>query len=214
MRSITSILLLCVGFFGTVRTAHADRRAPAFTPDWAAPQLTADPPDGPPGTQIVIRGPRFHNNVQVFYGNVPMQIVGVGDREIVALVPDGVRGANYIYVVDNTGRARTSVPFQVWAGPPRYATPPPAYAPTRTLSISPLQGEPGTIVRIYGDFGRFADPYYGDRPMIIRERGRGFIVAEVPPDVRGDARISVVTRNGTRFESAAPFELGRRRWRR
>ncbi len=97
-------------------TAHADRRyydAPPFTPAWAAPQLEVRPPVGPPGTQIEISGVKFHSGVRVFYGDVPMPILEVGRRYVVAVIPPGVRGDNFIYVVDNTGRARSVVPFDV-----------------------------------------------------------------------------------------------------
>lgn len=99
--------------------ADAQRRyrpsdfAEPFTPAWAAPQLVVTPDFGPPGTEVQISGSRFHRGVQVFYGDQPMQIVAIGKRHIIAVIPRGVRHADYIYVVDNTGRARTDIPFAI-----------------------------------------------------------------------------------------------------
>jgi hypothetical protein len=87
--------------------------APPFTPAWAAPQLHVDPPAGAPGTVVRIGGARFHRGVRVFYGDQPMQILERGDRYVVAVIPPYARGGDFIYVVDNTGRARTQVPFDV-----------------------------------------------------------------------------------------------------
>jgi hypothetical protein len=105
------------------RYRPSDYAAP-FTPAWAAPQLVVTPEFGPPGTEVQISGARFHRGVQVFYGDRPMEIIAIGKQAIVAVIPWGVRGADYIYVVDNTGRARTDVPFAIErAGRPYYRGP-------------------------------------------------------------------------------------------
>ena len=87
--------------------------APPFTPAWAAPQLVVIPEVGPPGTEVQISGARFHRGVQVFYGDRPMEIVAIGRRHIIAVIPWRVRHDEFIYVVDNTGRARTHIPFAI-----------------------------------------------------------------------------------------------------
>ncbi|HEU4613864.1 MAG TPA: hypothetical protein VFS15_17345 [Kofleriaceae bacterium] len=94
--------------------------APPFTPAWAAPQLHVDPPAGAPGTVVRIGGARFHRGVRVFYGDQPMQILERGDRYVVAVIPPYARRGDFIYVVDNTGRARTRVPFEVTRRYPRH----------------------------------------------------------------------------------------------
>lgn len=94
------------------RPRPADFAEP-FTPAWAAPQLVVTPEFGPPGARVQISGARFHRGVQAFYGDLPMQIVAVGKRHIIAVIPWGVRHADYIYVIDNTGRARTVTPFAI-----------------------------------------------------------------------------------------------------
>ncbi|MBA3538903.1 MAG: IPT/TIG domain-containing protein [Deltaproteobacteria bacterium] len=108
----------------TPLVADADDRgryAPPFTPQWAAPQLDLSPEVGGAGTQVVIRGTRFHKDVGVYFGDQPMPIIERGDRYLVAVIPPYARGDDYIYVVDNTGRARTFAPFQVVRhGPYRY----------------------------------------------------------------------------------------------
>ncbi len=87
--------------------------AQPFTPDWAAPQAVAIPEVGAPGTQVEIQIPRkkFHGNVQVFYGDRPMQILGVNRHSILAVIPWRAYRDDFIYIVDSTGRARTTVPF-------------------------------------------------------------------------------------------------------
>lgn len=113
MRAIQALLISIAAAAGT-NVAQADKPAdyaPPFTPMWAAPQLTADPPVGGPGTVIQIYGAKFHRQVQAFYGNQPMQVIEVGDRYILAVIPQYVRHEDFIYVVDSTGRARTSEPF-------------------------------------------------------------------------------------------------------
>lgn len=93
---------------------------PPFTPYWAAPQLEVYPAIGPPGSRVEITGSKFHRGLQVFYGDRPMQILAVGNRAIVAVIPPGARGDDYIYVTDITGRARTKLPFAVERPPLRY----------------------------------------------------------------------------------------------
>jgi hypothetical protein len=109
-------LAVAVGLTLALSSAHADRRryyAQPFTPAWAAPQLQIRPAGGPPGTQIEISGVTFHDDVRVFYGDRPMAIVEGGRRHVVAVIPPGARGDDFIYVVDVTGRARSVVPFDV-----------------------------------------------------------------------------------------------------
>lgn len=106
----TLVIALALG--ASPNLAHADRPyGPPFTPAWAAPQLIADPPAAPPGTAVRISGAKFHRYVQAFYGDQPMQVLEVGDRYLVAVIPYHVRHEDFIYVVDNTGRARTAEPF-------------------------------------------------------------------------------------------------------
>jgi hypothetical protein len=117
MRYLEIVAALCLA----TGVAHADdvwsRYAEPFTPQWAAPMLDVYPAGGPPGTRIEIRGSKFHRSAQVFLGDQPMPIVAFGDRFIVAVVPRYVRGDDFIYVVDGTGRARSFVPFDVIRSP-------------------------------------------------------------------------------------------------
>ena len=88
-----------------------DRYAPPFTPAWAAPYLVVTPDYGAPGMQVEISGAKFHRDIGVYYGGEPMEVLAVSDRVILAVIPWRARGSDFIYVVDNTGRARTAVPF-------------------------------------------------------------------------------------------------------
>jgi len=121
MRYIETVAALCVAAVCGAGIARADdvwsRYAEPFTPAWAAPMLEVYPEGGPPGTEVEIRGSKFHRSVQVFLGDQPMPIIAFGDRFIVAVVPRYVRGDDYIYVVDRTGRARSFVPFDVVRSP-------------------------------------------------------------------------------------------------
>jgi hypothetical protein len=94
--------------------------AQPFTPAWAAPLIHVDPPFGRPGQQVRITGTSFRRNTQAFYGNQPMQILALNRREIIATVPWNARGRNFIYVWDQTGRARTPFAFVVDRRNPRY----------------------------------------------------------------------------------------------
>ena len=99
--------------------ADADRRprpsdyAQPFTPGWAAPLLVVTPDYGAPGMQVQISGAKFHRGVRVFYGDQPMEILAVGKRDILAVIPWRVQHHDFIYVVDSTGRARSAVPFAI-----------------------------------------------------------------------------------------------------
>lgn len=205
-----SAVILVLALLAAPAARADDRYASPFTPAWAAPQLSVTPEDGAPGTEVVIRGAKFHDGVSVYLGDVPMQIVRSTEREIVAVVPYGIRRDDYIYVIDPTGRARTAQLFRVWSRPPPFRAGPPYARPARGLSIEPGVGAPGTTIVIRGDFGRFAEPYYGDQPMVIARRGRGLIVAVVPADARRDEYITILDRGAQRV-SSQPFELRTRR---
>ncbi len=121
MRPIEIVVTLCVATASSAGIAQADdyrsRYAEPFTPAWAAPVLDVYPAGGPPGTPVEIVGAKFHRSVQVFFGDQPMQIIELGRRHIVAVIPPYARATDFIYVVDNTGRARTVVPFDVVRSP-------------------------------------------------------------------------------------------------
>ncbi len=122
MRYLEIVVAAAIAATIGVAPAEADRPRPSdyaapFTPAWAAPQLDDNPGIGPPGTEVEISGSKFHRGVRVFYGDRPMQIIARDERHILAVIPPYVRNDDYIYVVDNTGRARTAFPFEVGADP-------------------------------------------------------------------------------------------------
>lgn len=124
MRMLEIVVALAVA---GAAPAAADRYprsyAPPFTPDWAAPQLVVIPEVGTPGMQVEIQipGKRFHRGVQVFYGDRPMQVLGVHKHTILAVIPWRAHRDDFIYVVDPTGRARTTIPFTLARPPSRYS---------------------------------------------------------------------------------------------
>jgi hypothetical protein len=83
-------------------------RARPFSPQWAAPQLEVQPRGGPPGTPVRITGEGVGGaDVRAYYGDRRMEILRRGDDTLVAEIPAGVRGDDFIYVVGDGGRART-----------------------------------------------------------------------------------------------------------
>lgn len=213
---------------------HRGRGARPFTPAWAGPQLDVSPSSGPPGTRVRISGAKFHENVEVYYGDVPMQILRVGGRDIDAVIPPDVRGDHFIYVIDNTGRARTSYRFDLQRGPyrrpyerryeherpynrpeaePRYQPQPEPWGAERSLEVMPPYGQPGSQVLIRGRFAEDAAVYYGRVPMRVLRRGPNYIVAEIPPFADRDRHIRVVDRYGTARTDYRYGIVTFRRWR-
>jgi hypothetical protein len=93
---------------------HVSADAPPFTVDWAPAVLTVEPSFGMPGSVVQIFGAPFHNGVEVYFGDHPMPILAANDHMIVAMVPYGVHGQNYIFLTDfKSDRARTDDMFMV-----------------------------------------------------------------------------------------------------
>lgn len=113
--AVAAVLSCALAGIGSDASADRGRRyyAPPFTPEWAAPQLEVRPEGGPPGTRVQITGVTFHDHVRLFYGGQPMPILEVGRKHAIAVIPPNARGDDFIYVIDNTGRARSFVPFDV-----------------------------------------------------------------------------------------------------
>lgn len=202
MRSL--LVLVWLALLGTV--AVADDRHRPYSPSWAAPQLLVTPDTGPPGTVVAIRGMEFHGFVSVSYGDQRMQLVRASRHEIVAMIPPNVRGADYIYVVDQTGRARTVLPFRVDRG---WRPPVPQFDRDHLgmqLVLEPMYGAPGAQVHIYGRFGAYARPFYGSRPMLVFQRAPGYLLVQVPPMARRNRYISVID-GPRRFTSRHVFQL-------
>lgn len=122
MRFFPIILALALAAAPAGADRYPRSYAPPFTPEWAAPQLIVIPEVGPPGTQIEIQipGKKLHGMPQVFYGDRPMQVLGVTRHTILAVIPWRVNRDDFIYIVDPTGRARTTVPFTLARPPGRY----------------------------------------------------------------------------------------------
>jgi len=115
MRALRAAMLT-VTMLGLAPAARADRPYTIpFTPEWAAPQLDAFPISGPPGTEVQIGGHKFHRDVAAFFGDQPMTTTGRGKAYIVAFIPQVWGHDDFIYVVDETGRARTRYVFDVFA---------------------------------------------------------------------------------------------------
>ncbi|MBS1120710.1 MAG: hypothetical protein H6Q90_2938 [Deltaproteobacteria bacterium] len=118
--------------------------------------------------------------------------------EIIAVLSLAMLGATPVAQADDRGRY--APPFTpAWAAP--------------QLGVDPPGGPAGTRVRITGaNFHRTVRVFFGDQPMPILERGRGYIVAMIPWHVRRDDFIYVVDSTG-RARTVAPFDVIRpRRW--
>lgn len=119
-------------------------RAYATTPFTvqAAPVIASfDPPAGPAGTRVRIRGANFGQDVralQVVFGNIVAQVRGLSDTEIIAEVPEGAATGPIQVSVAGIGPVVSSAPFT-------------ALIPPALRDFAPRSGPPGTDVVITGN---------------------------------------------------------------
>ncbi len=119
-------------------------RAYASTPFTvqAAPVIASfDPPAGPPGAQVRIRGANFGQDVraiQVVFGNVIAQVRGLSETEILAEVPAGVSTGPIQVSVQGMGPVVSSTHFTALIAP-------------MLQEFAPRSGPPGTDVVIRGN---------------------------------------------------------------
>lgn len=107
-----------------------------------APTIASfDPPAGPPGAQVRIRGTGYGTDVrvvQVLFGNAPGIVRGLTETEIVAEVPQGASTAPIQVTVNGVGPAVSAQPFT-------------ALVPPSISAFAPQSGGPGTEVVITGN---------------------------------------------------------------
>lgn len=107
----------------------------------AAPVIASfDPPGGPPGTQVRIRGRSFGTDVrvvQVLFGNAVATVRGLSDTELVAEVPAAASSGPIQVTVNGVGPAISRTAFT-------------ALVPPAVAGFTPRSGGPGTEVVITG----------------------------------------------------------------
>ncbi|MBK6848923.1 MAG: IPT/TIG domain-containing protein [Proteobacteria bacterium] len=135
------------------------------------PQITSfSPTQGPQGTVVRVTGQSFLPNDQIFLGPT--------------LQPAQTRGADFINVVITPG---LSAPFVLVGPGGRRATSALGFtllAPAQISGFSPLQGLPGTVVRITGhDFLPADQIFLGQTLQPARSRGADFIEVVITPGV-------------------------------
>ncbi|UJR87082.1 IPT/TIG domain-containing protein [Sandaracinus amylolyticus] len=87
----------------------------------AAPVVASfDPPAGPPGSMVRVRGSNFGTDVrvvQVIFGNVPGVVRGLSAQEIVVEIPQGAASGPISVIVNGVGPVRSSGVFSVLSAP-------------------------------------------------------------------------------------------------
>jgi hypothetical protein len=126
-----------------VTTTAGTVRGPEFrvTPPPPAPVIEAvDPPRGPPGAPVVIRGhgfsPKLTGNV-VTLGGQPVVVRSVTADELQVTVPDGASSGPFVVRVMQAGEASSKKPFEVTAA-------------TAVRELRPARGAPGVELTIRG----------------------------------------------------------------
>lgn len=164
----------------------------------AAPTIASfDPPAGPPGTQVRVRGTGFGTDVrvvQVAFGGVVATVRGLSDTELVAEVPAGASSAPIHVTVNGVGPAVSRTPFTVLVAP-------------AIADFQPRSGGPGTEVVITGtgfsavpahnrvSISGVAAPVLSASPNQLRVR--------IPAAASGPLQIEVMHGGSTR--SSQPF---------
>ena len=167
----------------------------------ATPVLAAfSPAAGPVGTKIIIRGANFDRSTEVRLGKLSLPVKKVSANEIIAVVPKGAGGREYLYLEGNGARVRSDQMFEVRVAPVINAA-------------SPEEGLPGTQVTVRGRW--FTDgteiQFGGTRARVIRRDGDS-IVVEVPknlapglvPLVARIGQLQTTARRPFRVVEAAP----------
>lgn len=74
------------------------------------------PAVGPPGTEVILRGPGLDGAVRVLYGGLPCPLVRRAHDELVVAVPKGAAGEDAFTVEGLGQRVRSADTFRVGAG--------------------------------------------------------------------------------------------------
>ncbi len=185
-----------------LRTARGDFQGPYFrvTAARPAPQLTSvEPPAGPPGSEVVLRGanfaPRLSDNL-VFLGDRPAVVRAATPTTLRVVVPVGARSGPFTVRVVRAGEA-LSPPFEVTAA-------------TAITRVDPPAAPAGAVVTIHGT--GFSARARDNRVYLNNRRLRVLRATPTELTVRLPRRVAtgpllVDVRGGGRATSARPFEV-------
>lgn len=183
-----------------LRTGFGDFQGPHFrvTSARPAPAVTSiEPPAGPPGTEVVLRGnhfsPRLADNI-VFLGDRPAVVRAATPTTLRVIVPVGATSGPFTVRVAQAGEA-TSPPFQVTEG-------------TSILAVEPPTAPVGATVTIRGA-GFSSRPrdnrvYLNNRRVRVLRASPTELVVRIPRRATSGPLL-VDVRGGGRATSPAPF---------
>ena len=169
-----------------VRVMHAGEvTTPTFTVAAGTAITALEPPMGPPGSTLLIRGTGFSRRAadnRVYLNRRAMRVVRASETELLVQIPPGASSGPVLVDVRRGGSATSPQPF-VLQDPPRID------------NFSPPSGPPGTLMTITGaGFGtdiRAVRVSLGRNAMIVRRVTPTEIQAEVPSGVRGREQVRV-----------------------
>lgn len=147
------------------------------------------PQEGTYGTQVVIYGANFPNNlnqIQVLLGNTPVIKNAVGPGEIIVTIPNGAKSGPFTIEVIGQGKSISKDSFIV-------------YEPVTITKFEPMRGPVGTNVTITGTgfSPEISDNkvWIAGKPAQILGAGENQIIAQVSPGaVKGPVRVEVKKR--------------------
>jgi hypothetical protein len=188
-----------------VTTSAGSVRGPEFrvTPPPPAPVIEAvDPPRGPPGAPVAIRGhgfsPKLTGNV-VTLGGQPVVVRRVTTEELQVTVPDGASSGPFVVRVAQAGEASSKKPFEVTAA-------------TAVRELRPARGAPGVELTIRGTgFSKTAARnrvYLNNVALAVKSATETELVVTLPQKVASGPVLVDVDGAGRAY-SADPFVVQR-----
>jgi hypothetical protein len=157
-----------------------------------------EPPSGPPGTELAIRG-------QNFSARIPDNVVLLGDRPLVVrsatpfdlrvLVPEGAATGPVTVRVAGAGEARSAQPFTVTAA-------------TGITDFQPRIGPPGTRVTLTGTgfspTKTFNRVFMNNLPVRVETASATRLEVSIPA-AAATGPLTVDVRGGARMDTPGPF---------
>jgi hypothetical protein len=188
-----------------VTTTAGTVRGPEFrvTPPPPAPMIEAfDPPRGPPGAPVAIRGhgfsPKLTGNV-VTLGGQPVVVRSVTPDELQVTIPDGATSGPFVVRVMQAGEASSKKPFEVTAA-------------TAVRELRPPRGAPGVELTIRGSgFSKTATRnrvYLNNVALVVKSASETELVVTLPHKV-ASGPVLVDVEGAGRAYSSDPFVVQR-----
>jgi hypothetical protein len=188
-----------------VTSAGVTVRGPEFrlTPPLPAPVIDSiDPPKGPPGTHVAIKGKHFSplltGNVVTLAGQ-PVVVRLASPEELQVIVPQADTAGPFVVRVGLAGEVASKQVFQIAAA-------------TAVLSVEPMRGGPGSQVTIRGrGFSKVLKNdrvYLNNAALSVKSATDTELVVTLPPKVAsGKLLVDVV--DAGRAYSSEPFVVQR-----